>query len=293
MADTMQITGKLTVCYYNNGDGTASQAGKQIDGAGNYFDFGAVPSYPLTISTSPAELAKWQAAGYLIHIINRNLSGVNNSMISNNNSALSKTQNSMNGINPNNPILPARTTGNEIDLVRIDAPSNVQDNLTWRFTLDNRLGAGVLKGIIGDPTDLIKTRLAIPAPPAGSVETGVFGLATLGLVKNLILKGNTYAYNFQTKVSAIVGLDAADLYTFFPIQEAVGDLQGSITTRDMDFESMQSGDQFNEKYRLKKDWKYLFAALNGLVYTIPVGYSITITMIIKSYASAELQGLIK
>lgn len=288
----MDIAGELTVIYYDNGNGTSSQAGLQRDAQGKIFQFGAVPSYPIMIYNS--QLRQWGAKGYKISINRRNTSAILQNGNGNGNNTKSTMDNKqITGINTNNPIVPVRTPQNGTELGRIETPANVQDNLTWRIILDNRAEAANFTGILGDPTNVIARQLAIPPPPPLSIIGGTFGVATIQQLKDFVLSGNAYVLNFQATAMALAPLDPADLWNYAPFKEAVSDLQGSVTNREMDFESMIDGSMYHYKYRLKANWKYIFGKLNGIYFDIPAGYGVTITLIVRSYSEAEIQNLVK
>lgn len=268
----------LTAIYYDNGDGTASHSGSYVSASGDTMQMGIAPGYGANIRIS--EIPQWARAGYAITVQPRQMQRAGLSPV---------------GINPMNPVLPGRTVGNETQAVRVDVPSLIQDDLFWQLNLDARECADgtFFKGVIGDPTSVIQRQLAIPAPPVGAAVTGTFDAATLTQINDFIKNGNAYAFNFQGKASSVEDLDAADLWALTPFKEANSDLQGSVTARAMDFMSMQDGNQYNEKYRLKREWKFLFARLNAIYFNIPAGYYVSLTMKVKSYAEAGLNVLQK
>jgi hypothetical protein len=270
---------KPVLIYLADGDGLATASGYMKMPDGSYFLSGTPANTPRTkVSVLVASGVPVYQRGEFQNLLNSN--SKSQPMYHNKNMGYNQAQ-------PNQTIKRVETPQGQLAQVRAEVPAAMGEVLTWNIILDNLLGAAPVQGILGDGWDLIALQKGLPAFPATFVIGGTFGTATIAQVNKIVKVNNVRIHKFQGEANL------SDFWASSPFKIAETDLQGSVTERVIDFNLNQDGTQFDTKFRLVPDFRFIFAGENGIFFEIPAGRKVSLTVKVQSYGAAELMERVK
>lgn len=136
--------------------------------------------------------------------------------------------------------------------------------------------------LIGDGTGIIANRLNLPALPASLVVGGTFGTATLSLLKQFALSDYIRLHTYQGEANS-----ATYWSTGIPAQTISSNIQGSLTTVNVDFNLNQDGSQFNEKIRRIGDFRFILATFTAIKQTLSKGDLVNLTFKAQSVGTSR------